>query len=832
MADKKTIDGFIAVRMPAGVRKRLESVSKALREAGVSGEWQEEGTHHLTLKYIGQIGSEKYDEIAEALREPCGALSLPAFTVGPLFTFEAHNGNTVLAARVTPKDDLERLFRVLERVAVKNGAEKSKFPSFKPHVTLCYLDDKEDWRRAKAEIAPPDEFGELTIATVPLNESGEGQDFRIRRTVRVGRSRAFHNVWAILGRPHCAAAPPIPGDPAWSASGVKPPVYAGGGPLKVTPPASSFPSAKATEATCPHCDWSPVSKGDDGSFRCPTCTMRFWPSGEGPNQKKKKKTPKEGTNECAKCGQRIMAHGEANEAEDGKVYCGDCYDGNFAWCDSCEKELRKGGTGTTEIDGDWFCKDCPPPACDNCSKDVHPGQTFCEECYDENCVTCDECPTTMLKENAIYAFDTWFCEDHRPDSCDSCEEYITPDESYSVDGGMWCPDCYERVKEQMVEEQWADFYASHPKLEEIDALRKAADEDEDGMTPDIYAKIFNDMEWGSSYGGKAWGHIAETWRDLARASDSEDWTTMLVLTDHAFDLAHNNGSLFTKAKPEVREWLFKALEEKYFRDPLEYRDKLSADARKLLDAHIRYNAGGLAKWKEHMDGRAGAMGKVEKAIVNDPEMARRLWEAFDLSVPMFTGRDSFLDVAFWSSDEYSGHFIASDIREFMRAGDPDRLTKIMTELPPAKCKPGSSHPAASFLWDKFVPKAIEVVERTPGMREKMRESPAWYKSIMSEWDDFIQSAKRRRREDREEKSLATAIAAAFLKIALNRTDFYDFYALTVVDCDGLPDDMAKLCHGLKKVTLIQVSDAIAAILRRAVVREARHVQHHVGSMEH
>jgi len=470
--------------------------------------------------------------------------------------------------------------------------------------------------------------------------------------------------------------------------------------------------------------------------------MRFWPSGEGPNQKKKKKTPKEGTHECAKCGQRIMAHGEANEAEDGKVYCGDCYDGNFAWCDSCEKELRKGGTGTTEIDGDWFCKDCPPPACDNCSKDVHPGQTFCEECYDENCVTCDECPTTMLKENAIYAFDTWFCEDHRPDSCDSCEEYITPDESYSVDGGMWCPDCYERVKEQMVEEQWADFYASHPKLEEIDALRKAADEDEDGMTP------------------------------------------------------------------------------------------LSADARKLLDAHIRYNAGGLAKWKEHMDGRAGAMGKVEKAIVNDPEMARRLWEAFDLSVPMFTGRDSFLDVAFWSSDEYSGHFIASDIREFMRAGDPDRLTKIMTELPPAKCKPGSSHPAASFLWDKFVPKAIEVVERTPGMREKMRESPAWYKSIMSEWDDFIQSAKRRRREDREEKSLATAIAAAFLKIALNRTDFYDFYALTVVDCDGLPDDMVKLCHGLKKVTLIQVSDAIAAILRRAVVREARHVQHHVGSMEH
>ncbi len=206
MADKNgTIDGFIAVRMPVGVRKRLESVSEALRAAGVGGEWQEEGTHHLTLKYMGEIESEKYDAIAEALREPCGVLSLPAFTVGPLFTFEAHDGRTVLAARVGPKGDLERLFRVLERVSVENGAEKSRFPSFKPHVTLCYLDDKEDWTRAKAEVDHPDEFGELTISTVPLNESnGEDQDFKVRRTVRVGRRLAFHDVWTAVAEPPSA----------------------------------------------------------------------------------------------------------------------------------------------------------------------------------------------------------------------------------------------------------------------------------------------------------------------------------------------------------------------------------------------------------------------------------------------------------------------------------------------------------------------------------------------------------------------------------------------------------------------------------------------------
>lgn len=809
MADKKGIDGFIAVRMPVGVRRRLESVSQDLRDAGVTGEWQEEGTHHLTLKYVGEIEPEKYDAIADALREPCGALSLPTFAVGPLFTFEAHDGNTVLAARVTPKDDLERLVRVLERVAVENGAEKSKFPSFKPHITLCYLDDKEDWKRAKSEIDPPDEFGELTIATVPLNESKGGGDFRIRRTVRVGRSRAFHEVWAMA------------------------PAHAGGGPVKVTPPASSLPSAEDTEATCPHCDWNPVTKGEDGSFRCPTCTMQFWPSGDGP--KREKKTPKEGTHECAECGQGIMAHGGATEAQDGKVYCADCYDGNFAWCGSCEKEVRKGAEGTTELDGDWFCSDCPPNACENCSERVHPDeameceeQTFCEGCYDENCVSCADCSKTMLKENAIDAFDLWFCEDHRPYSCELCDEYITEDETNHTDSGTYCSDCYQRVREQMAKDQWDYFYASHPKLEKIDALQMAEDEDE--MAPDVYVKIFADMDWNSSYGGDPWAHIAETWRDLARARESQDWTKMLVLTDHAFDLAHNNGSLFTKAKQDVQKWLFKALEEKYFRDPLEYRDKLSADARKLLDAHIRYNAGGVAKWKERMDGKAGAMRKLEKAIAErDAKMAQRLWEAFDLSAPMFKGRDSFLDVAFWSDDKHGGQFVVEDIREFMRAGDPERLVKIMTELPPAKCKPGSSHPAASYLWDKFVPKAIEVVDKTGGMQERIRESPAWYKGRLNEWDKFIQSAKRRRQEDaKDEKSLVTALAVAFLKVALNKTDFYDFYALTVVDCAGLPDDMVRLCNGLKKVTLMQVSDAIMAILKRAVVREARHVSDQVG----
>lgn len=184
------INGFFAVRMPSDVRRQLEAVSETLRDEGVTGDWQSERSHHLTLKYIGEIDPDEYDEIAAALREPCGELYLPEFSVGPLFTFDAPDSK-VLAARVRPRDELVKLFDVLERTVVENGGPPSKFPSHKPHVTLCYLDEpgNKAWELAKSDLDIPDMFGKFEIKFVPANESeADGDDFRTRRRVRVGCS--------------------------------------------------------------------------------------------------------------------------------------------------------------------------------------------------------------------------------------------------------------------------------------------------------------------------------------------------------------------------------------------------------------------------------------------------------------------------------------------------------------------------------------------------------------------------------------------------------------------------------------------------------------------
>lgn len=787
MADNGTVKGFLAVRMPASVRKRLESVSEELRAAGVSGDWQRRGTHHLTLKYVGEIGSEEFDDIAEALREPCGRLSLPEFSVGPLFTFENDEGQTILAARVEPKEDLQRLFRVLERVTVACGGPESEFPSFKPHVTLCYLDEDGEaaWKDAKGQLDLPESFGEMSIASVPLNEGGgAGSDFKVRRLVRVGgpASSRYHAAMRLLASP---ASPR-------------------------------------------------TNHGQDV------------PAGPARSQR----------HPVATAGRRhdVHMHGlrrggvRRRGAADDKPYCGDCYDDKLAICDDCGGELEKGATGTTEMpSGDWYCRDCEPHVCAECEKPITRGEehdcddnTLCEGCFEEQCAACVSCDKVGFTEGMVHALDEWFCEQHAPAACDSCGEYLSEDYTYYLSDGTYCEDCYSDQRMEQVKELWSEFYEDNPDLEGIDALSKAV-EGADAMAPDIYIRIFGDLDWRSDYGGDAWAGIAETWRDLKAAVEGKDWGKTHLLVDHAFDLVHNTGSLFTKASPDVQKWLFQALEEKYFLDPLQYRGKLSNDVRKLLDLHIRYS-GGVAKWKERMVDQREAMDKFTRAFrEHDGRMAKRVWDTFGLKEEMFRGRDDFLDAAYWSQrpEGYEASRVAK-LREFLAAPSRERFLGALAAVDVGMCEPGSPHPASRVVRDEFVPKAMRLLETDEGFRRMMEQArlgkgsihrepllPFYQMDAVKAWDSLFRARKRRQREEAKgaKELLATALRFAFLRVALSRTDFYDFYALSLVECGKLPDDVAGMCEGLRRITTLDVAKALLMILERAVVREARHVDH-------
>ena len=76
-------------------------------------------------------------------------------------------------------------------------------------------------------------------------------------------------------------------------------------------------------------------------------------------------------------------------------------------------------------------------------------------------------------------------------------------------------------------------------------------------------EIYRDVDWDSSYGGKSWQDIAEGYKWLAGAKDTKE---KMRYIDHAYDLQHNNDTVFQKVQSYYKEgggeyaWIRRALD--------------------------------------------------------------------------------------------------------------------------------------------------------------------------------------------------------------------------------------------------------------------------------
>ena len=74
-------------------------------------------------------------------------------------------------------------------------------------------------------------------------------------------------------------------------------------------------------------------------------------------------------------------------------------------------------------------------------------------------------------------------------------------------------------------------------------------------------ELYGNVSWDSSYGGDAWAAIAEAYLKLANANTPQE---RIVYIDHAYDLQHNTGSVFTKVRPYYKDsslsWMASALD--------------------------------------------------------------------------------------------------------------------------------------------------------------------------------------------------------------------------------------------------------------------------------
>jgi hypothetical protein len=79
---------------------------------------------------------------------------------------------------------------------------------------------------------------------------------------------------------------------------------------------------------------------------------------------------------------------------------------------------------------------------------------------------------------------------------------------------------------------------------------------------EVAEKAFNDLNWASNYGGKAWARICNGWLKLNGATKPGD---MIVWIDHVYDLQHNTDTVFNKLKSYYKDgysWIKTALDKK------------------------------------------------------------------------------------------------------------------------------------------------------------------------------------------------------------------------------------------------------------------------------
>lgn len=150
---------FIAVPMPESVTKRLVELQQPIEGL----RWQQEEKLHLTIKFLGEIDSERVIKVQDALTSV--NLSEFSITLDGLGYFPKGKQPRVLWVGIEKNEPLQELYQTVESRCADLGFDPEQ-RSFKPHVTIGRIKGA-----SKSKIESfIDQHKQFHISDVPVGE--------------------------------------------------------------------------------------------------------------------------------------------------------------------------------------------------------------------------------------------------------------------------------------------------------------------------------------------------------------------------------------------------------------------------------------------------------------------------------------------------------------------------------------------------------------------------------------------------------------------------------------------------------------------------------------
>ena len=134
---------FVALNLPKKECERIHRAARALRDQGMPVRWVDPDKYHLTLKFLGEVRSERLDRIGGILGR-VAAESLPfSAALSGFGAFPTVRRPRVLWLGVEPTPALRCLKQDLEWGLADAGFDRET-RAFHPHLTLGRVDHEDE----------------------------------------------------------------------------------------------------------------------------------------------------------------------------------------------------------------------------------------------------------------------------------------------------------------------------------------------------------------------------------------------------------------------------------------------------------------------------------------------------------------------------------------------------------------------------------------------------------------------------------------------------------------------------------------------------------------